>query len=387
MIKKRPNVALIIETAAVYGREILRGIGHYQRANGGWSVFLDERELRAPPPEWLWERGCDGVICRSTTPKMAATLRQRAIPTVDLNDRYGFLGLPRVGSDMEAIGRIAAQHLLERGFRHIAFCGFSDEYWSAQRQIGVTKAIGEGQFCGAFNSPWEDARDNFWNNEKNRIFQWLQGLPRPLGIVACNDARAYQILDSCRWFGIAVPTEIAVVGVDNSETFCELCEPSLSSVVPDAQRIGFEAAALLDALMNGEAPPLQEQLIAPREIVVRQSSDILAVDDAAVAAALHFVRSHACSGITVNDILKHAPLSRSTLERSFREILGHSPQEEIRRVKLQRIQQLLSETDWSLTRIAQATAFDSPDYMMVQFKRLTGQTPSQWRTAQRSKSL
>lgn len=381
--KSRPNVALIIETSVVYGRQILHGIARYLSAHGGWSIFLDERELLAPPPDWLLDWNGDGVICRSTTPQLAATLQERGLATVDLNDRYGFLGLPRISSDMTAIGALAAQHLLERGFRNLAFCGFSDEAWSQQRERGVEEALrGRGEFCGAFHSPWQGLREHRWQDERDVIGHWLQTLPRPLGIVACNDVRGHHVLDACRALDISVPEEIAVIGVDNAETFCQLCDPPLSSVLPAAERIGFEAAALLSRLMAGQAPDDSERLIAPQKIVTRQSSDVLAIEDRTIAAAVRFIREHACEGISVSEVLAAVPISRAALERDFRRFLGHSPQEEIRAVRLKRIKQLLLDTDWPLERIADATGFKHPEYLMVQFKRITGQTPSQWRQKQ-----
>ncbi len=388
MMKTRRNVALIVETESIYGRTILRGIARYQRVRGEWSVFLRGGEINASLPPWLLEGSIDGVICRSTTPEMVRVLAERNMATVDLNDRNGYLGVPSILSDMNLIGRMAARHLLQRGFQNLAFCGYENELWSAQRLLGVREELnGQGQMCGVFESSSHGLRDHTWHDEREQIMAWLRTLPRPIGIITCNDVRGYHVLDACRALDIAVPEDVAVVGVDNGETFCDFCHPSLSSVVPDTERIGFEAAQLLDALMEGHASPFKERFIAPREVMVRQSSDVMAVDDPTLAAALHYLRENACSGITVADVLAYAPLSRSALERGFRNFLGHSPQEEIRRVRLKKIKQLLIETNWSLAQIADATGFDSPEYMMVQFKRIVGQTPSQWRKSYQTDPL
>jgi LacI family transcriptional regulator len=369
-MKPRPNVALIVETAVVYGRQILHGIARYMRACDGWSVFLDERELLAPPPDWLLDWDGAGVICRPTTPALAGRLRARGLAVVDLNDRHGYLGLPRISSDMRAVGRMAAEHLLERGFRNIAFCGFGGEIWSQERLEGVEEP---------FVSPFAGLREHTWQEERDRIAAWLRPLPRPLGVVACNDVRGHHVLDACRVLGLAVPDEVAVVGVDNAETFCELCDPPLSSVVPDAERVGFEAAALLDRLMAGAAPQGEDLLVPPTGVITRQSSDVVAVDDPTIARAVHLIRRQACAGIGVDDVLAGLPVSRSVLERGFRRHLGHSPHEEIRRVRLKRVKQLLTETDWPLERIAAAAGYEHPEYMMVQFKREVGMTPTEWR--------
>jgi LacI family transcriptional regulator len=379
----RRNVVLIVETSVVYGRQILQGISRYLKTQTGWSVFLDERELRVPPPDWLSHWQGDGVICRSTTPEWARIFRRRSFPVVDLNDQYLDLRLPRVCSDMHAIGRLGAQHLRERGFRHLAFCGFSAETWSAQRREGFIEAARDlGRATSVYESPWAGLRQHPWQEERNQIVRWLRMLPRPVGIMACNDVRGQHVLDACRHLGAQVPDEIAVVGVDNAETFCELCNPPLSSVVPDAERIGFEAAALLDRMMAGAQPPPSVLRVQPLGVVTRQSSEVFAVEDELVARAVRFIREHACEGIRLSDVLREVRCSRSVLERRFREHLGRSPQAELRAVQLRRVKALLRETDWTLPRIAEAVGVEHPEYLSVFFKRHVGQTPGQFRQKQ-----
>lgn len=384
MVERR-HVALIVETSVVYGRQILRGIARYLKTHAAWSVFLDERELRTPPPNWLSHWRGDGVICRSTTREWARIFRKRHLPVVDLNDLHLDLDLPRVGSDMMAIGRLGAEHLRERGFAHLAFCGFSGETWSAQRCEGFVQAAQGGVGAGSiYESPWAGLRKHPWQEGRNQIAQWLKSLPRPVGIMACNDVRAQHVLDACGHLGVHVPDEIAVVGVDNAETLCELCNPPLSSVVADAERIGFEAAALLDRLMAGKSAPARDLLVEPLGVVTRQSSDVFAVSDPLVARAVRFIREHACQGVKVADVLGEVHCSRSVLERRFREHLGRSPQAELRAVQLRRVQQLLVETDWTLARIAEAAGIEHPEYLNVLFKRQTAQTPGEFREVHRA---
>ena len=197
--------------------------------------------------------------------------------------------------------------------------------------------------------------------------------------MACNDARALHLLDACHQTGILVPEEVAVVGVDNEEIFCELCNPALSSVAPDAERIGYQAAELLDKFMSGQSPPCQRILVDPVRVVTRRSSDTLAIKDQMVAAAIRFINEQALHGCTVTDVIKFVRVSRSFLERRFRQYLKRSPQAEIRRVQGSRIKQLLTETDFTLERISELSGFEHPEYMSVVFKRLYGQTPGQYR--------
>jgi LacI family transcriptional regulator len=221
-------------------------------------------------------------------PSLARVMAKRRIPLIDLNDWYRGLGFPQIVSDMEAIGALGAEHLIERGFRNLAFCGFSGELWCNERQAGFARVAREhgGNLCGTYATPWADLRAHPWQVERDWIARWLRTLPRPLGVMACNDVRGQHVLDACAQIKASVPDEIAVVGVDNSEPFCELCSPPLSSVVPNAERIGYEAAALLDGWLRGEKVEPITRKILPLNVVARQSTDTLAIEDLPIAAPL-----------------------------------------------------------------------------------------------------
>lgn len=375
----RPHVALVIETSLIYGRRIVRGITSYIHSHQPWSIFFDQREDQSPAPAWLRTWRGDGVICRMTNVRLAEALARTKVPIVDLNDYVG-LGLPGIWSDHAAIGRLAAKHLLECGFRQFAFCGFSGQQWAIRRRDGFTQFIEEsGNPCTVYESRWTQRHSRPWEQERERLAVWLRSLPKPIGVMACNDMRGQQVLDACRAAEIVVPDEVAVIGVDNDELLCELCDPPLSSVVPNPERIGYEAAALLDGLMNGKAPDERERFIEPQGIVARQSTDVLAIDDPSIAAAVRFIRQVACNGITVSEVVERASVSRSVLERGFHKYLGRTPQAEIRQVQVKRVKELLTQTELSLAEIADLAGYDHPEYMCVVFKRETGCTPGQFR--------
>ena len=377
---ERPKVALIIEMSGIYGRQILDGIARYVRTHRPWSVFLEQRELRAPTPPWLLRTRWDGILCRSTDRRLANTLLRRKIPTIDLNDIYRDLGLPRIWSDHRAIGRLGAQHLLERGLQHFAFCGFTKETWSDFRCDGFSETVrAAGHSFAVYKSPWHGSDVPEWTADQENIRRWLLELPKPLGLMACNDVRGQQALNVCRSADLAVPEEVAVVGVDDEKVLCQLCDPPLSSVVPNPERLGYEAAEMLDQLMDGQEVPVTERLIEPIEVVVRQSTDVLGIDDPEIAAAARYIRENACNGIAVNDVVDHLSVSRSLLERRFRKYLGRSPQEEIRLVQIKRAKQLLAETDLTLDVIAKLAGYVHPEYLSVVFKRMTSQTPGEFR--------
>jgi len=376
---KRWRVALIVEMSGIYGRRVLRGIAQYLRTSQPWAIFLERRDLRSQSPPWLVDGDWDGVICRSGERELLETFAARGVPVVDINDRAD-RGLPRIWSDNRAIGRLGAEHLLERSFRHFAFCTLSDEAWAMARRDGFRASVEAAGFaCETYDAPWLGRHVPEWDADQERIGAWLAGLPKPVGLMASNDQRGQHALEACRRVGLALPEEVAVVGVDNEEVFCELCDPPLSSVEPDPERVGREAAQLLARMMAGETVPATERLVPPIGVVLRQSTDVLGLDDRDVVAALAYIRRHACHGISVEDVVEHTAISRSTLERRFRNHIGHSPHAEIREVQLKRVKQLLTETELSLEAIAPLVGFDHPEYMSVVFRREVGQTPGQYR--------
>lgn len=348
-------------------------------AHQPWSMYLDLHELMAKPPEWLENSEIDGVISRSTTPELAASLLQRRIPTIDMTDFRLHDGLPHVYTHHRTVGQMAAAHLRERGFRHFAFCGFSDHQWSSERREGFAAAVAGSASFHIYESRWQATSGDSWAHQQREMIDWLRGLPKPVGIMAANDMRGHHVLDACRQINLPVPEAVAVIGVDNDETLCELCDPPLSSVVPNPERIGFEAAALLDKMMAGGPWPTESLYVPPIGIVTRQSTDVLATDDPIVASSLKLIREGACHNLTVDQILGKVNTSRSVLERRFRKHLGRSPQEEIRQVQLKRVKQLLEETELPLSRIAELSGFQHAEYLSVVFKRVVGITPGTYR--------
>jgi LacI family transcriptional regulator len=213
-------------------------------------------------------------------------------------------------------------------FAVFAFCGFAAKGSSVRRRDGFAAAVGgRAKFCGAYEVAWQiHPYSRLWEREKGSICRWLATLHRPLALLTCSDILGQHVLDARRRIGAAVPEEIAVVGVDDDALLCELCQPPLSSVRPDTERIGYEATALLDRLMAGKPPPSAVQLVSPLGITIRRSTDELAIDDPFIAAAARYIRENACRGATVQEVLRQVPMSRTVLEQKFRRYLGHSGQ-------------------------------------------------------------
>lgn len=385
--RPRPrSVALLIESSRAYGRSLLLGISKFVRQHRAWSVQSEEWKWTDGPPDWLKHWRGDGVIARIETPELAAAIKQLRVPTVDVRGSVPAAGLPLIDTDDLAVSRLAAEHLLERGFRHFAFCGFRGANYSDKRSQGFQAHLARaGHTCHIYQPPQVRRGMPTIEHEKrglafpDDVVRWLRALPKPVGIMACNDIRGQQVLNLCRRAGLTVPEEIAVIGVDNDEVLCELSDPPLTSVVPDATRIGYDAAALLDKLMAGRKPPGRPLLVPPQGIVTRRSTEVLALDDRRLAAGLRFLREHFCHPISTNEAARAAGLSRRVFERRFLASVGRSPRVEIIRLRLERVKELLCETDWNLAEIADKTGFRHGEYLHTVFTQKLGLTPGKYR--------
>jgi LacI family transcriptional regulator len=377
---RRRNVALLIETSNSYARGVLEGIAQYNRRHQGWSVFLPEQERGGKPPRWLEHWKGDGIIARIETDRIAAALRRSELPVVDVSAARFLTDIPWVETNDVEIARIGVDHLSDRGFRHLAYCGDAGFNWSNWRKEAFQEIVRDKALRPHVYDSLSRLDPKYsWDREKRGLARWLAKLPRPVGILACYDIQAQKILEVCRELDLAVPEQVAVLGVDNDPLLCELADPPLSSIKCNTLRTGFEAAALLDRMMNGEPIEPKPVLVEPQGIVVRQSTDILAIDDPDVAAALRFIRENAFRGINVADVLREIPLSRRVLEARFGKAIGRTPHEEITRLKVERIKELLATTEDSLTEIARHTGFEHDEYLSVFFKKATGMPPGRYR--------
>ncbi|WP_459555076.1 XylR family transcriptional regulator [Lacunimicrobium album] len=374
------HVALIIETSTAYGRNLLRGVIRYMRLHEEWSIFLEQRDIESKLPGWIFDWRGDGMMSRKTSPELAERVKAHGTPFVELTDRGQTFGFPMVRSDDAAIGQMAAEHYLDRGYQHFAFCGYDREVWSQRREEAFGKLIKDSQQSySTHHLYWNQVKTDPWLEERQQLAAWLSSLPKPVGIFACNDDCGYQIIDACRNVGINSPEEVAVLGVDDDDVLCQLCKPSLSSIIPNAEGIGYRAAELLAKLIEGKPVENEVLLLPPLGITTRQSTDHTAIDDPELAYAIHMIRERACQGMTVSDILAQVPLSRSSLERRMRKYLKRSPQQEIRHIQLKRAMRLLRETDMPIEAIARSCGFENPEYMHVVFRREYDMTPGDYR--------
>jgi LacI family transcriptional regulator len=374
---KRPRVALLIETSNAYARGLLQGVVRYIREHEPWSFHFLEQARGGDAPWWLERWDGDGIIARIENERIADAVAKSKIPAVDVSSGRHLPSIPWVETDDEKIADLAARHLLERGFRNFGYCGDDQFHWSRRRKASFTAILqAAGYQCSVFEPP-HSASDR----QVAAMVEWLTAIPKPAAIFAGYDVFGQQILHACRNAGLAVPDDVAVLGVDDDELICELATPPLSSIGPDTFRTGYEAAALLARLMKGERVGNVEVLIPPLGVHCRQSTDVLATDDPHIVQAVRFIREHACDAIQVKDVLRKIPLSRKILETRFKRLLNRTIHEEILRVKFERVKQFLSDTDFTLDEIAGRTGCEHAEYLSVAFKREVGVTPRVYRAS------
>jgi LacI family transcriptional regulator len=367
--RRRKHVALLIESSNRYARELLHGIHSFVKERFSWSIQLTEQGRGQLPLGWLKDWSGDGIIARVETPEIAAAVRLKGIPTVNVSATSFMPGCVTVISDSRLATQLAFEHLAGRGLKNFGFCSDSRFAWAATHcQNFQQHADRSDARCSIFppaaNGPLEhDRRD---------LVAWLKKLPKPVGLMACYDVRGQQVLEVCRELGLQVPEQVAVIGWHNDELLCELCDPPMSSVIPNARKAGYEAAVILDDLMAGRFVEPGTRLIAPLGVATRQSTDVVAVNDRHVAAAVRFIRDHACDGITVSDVVQAAGTSRTLLERSYKKALGSTIHDFILNTRIDRVKKLLAETDLSLRVIAERTGFEHPEYLSVAFRKRTG---------------
>lgn len=377
-----PRVALVFQTKLEENIKVLNAISKYNRNHDQWSAYVDDEAVSAKNPAWLLRQSWDGIISKCDAPGLFEEALKKGIPCLDLSDSPRLTpGIPKIRPDNHAVGKAGATHLIEKGIKTLAFCGFSNEEWSIERRQGFISALIPG--CPdpfIIESEYPAHSDPDWDMKETRfILTMLKKLPKPIGIMACNDLRGIQIIAACREAKIQVPEEVAVVGANNESIRCELTNPQLSSIPINAEFYGQKAAQMISSMIKNKSIVENLVLVDPLEVEARRSTDVFSIDDRAVIDALRLVRDNACKGITVEELCTQVHASRSLLERKFRKFLGRSPQAEIRNEQIKRVKQLLIETDYTLSRIAEMCGFAYVEYLCLLFKKTTRMTPKQYR--------
>jgi LacI family transcriptional regulator, galactose operon repressor len=384
-MREIPKVALLVETSRGFGRELLHGVARYARLHGPWSFHITPGDFEQAVPK-MKQWGGTGIIARIPNDRVAKAILEANVPTIalGLTDEQQRAGNPlsqlsELSSDPNEVARLATEHLLERQFRHFAYVGLEDRAWSQRRETAFCERLrGAGFDPHVYRQPARP-RDRDWEKEQEIMAAWIRALPTPLGLFACNDDRGRQVLETCRVAGLHVPEDIAVLGVDNDEVFCELADPPLSSVALNAETAGYRAAELLDGMMAGRIRRPRRIMVEAVGVVTRRSTEVIAVKDSDVATALEFIRREQGKEISVDRVADEVAMSRRSLEKRFRETIGRTILEEIQLVRLERAKRLLHDTSYPVSKVAEISGFGSTGYFIQFFQKRVGKTPRKYR--------
>jgi LacI family transcriptional regulator len=377
---KPQRIGLVFEHDMAYPRGVLRGIKQFAQTKPNWIlVMLEPEALSAQALEVMRP---SGVIANAFDKRIIELLAAQHRPVVNCSPVLRDVPFASVMVDHREVGRLASEHLVDRGLRHFGVVGHPRHLYSVEREAGFREALaGTDATCESF---YERPAVSFRRRARllalsPSLQEWLRRLPKPVGIFTCHDIWGLQVVEACRLAKLAVPEQVAVIGVDNDDLLCELARPSLSSIIVPAQRIGFQSATMLARLLKGHTIRRSPLLVTPPGVIARQSSDILSGGDAELTAAVRYIRDHPHLPLTVSDVLNVVPISRRALEQRFQRLLKRGIGEEIRRIHLARAKRLLGTTVLPIAEIAQQSGYRSVHYLSRAFRKETGQTPSQFR--------
>ena len=375
------HVALLIGTTGKYARGVLRGIARYNREKGGWLTYLWPHGLHETLPAWLKRWKGDGVLARVGTRQLARRLTGLGVPVVNLRSAILDVPIPRVGLDNDAIAELAARHLLDLGLTNFGVVSTPAGFHLGhdERTDAFCRLIEQaGRQCVSYPASAVPGQSS-WDQEQRKMVRWVQSLPKPIGVLAINDERGVELLSACQRAGIRVPDEVAVIGVDNDESLCELSIPPMTSIDVNAEQVGYEAAVMLDGLMSGQVASPTPIHVRPRGVVPRRSTETLVSDDPDVDRAVAFIRENAFHKIRVSDVLGRVSLSRATFEPQFKRVTGRTIHQEIQRVRLNRAKMLLATSKLPIKQVAREAGFGGVPYLTRVFRKATGETPAQFR--------
>lgn len=376
---KKRHIAAVFELKWPYKRHygLFAGLQDYAKQHGDWTFDIGSY------PELELARGgrYDGIIGRVSM-ECAAAARKAAIPVVNVwIDSPAASKLPGVFPDFHEAGRMAAEHLISRGFKRFAYFGHMKSGAAARQFEGMREVARKNGYPISHHlvSRFWDERRNDWIRFEEGVLKAQADWEGPLGVVCLTDELARTVASICLRCGWAIPEQLAFIGTGNDALICTAADPTLSSIAMGFSSCGFEAASLLDRLINGEKRPAADLFSPPRELVPRRSSDVFSVSDAKVAFALRHMAENSSRAMSVDDIARAAGTGRKTLERRFQRHVGRTINEELIRIRIAKLQRLLVESQSAIAELSEEAGFGNLVSMHSMFKRATGMTPGEYR--------
>ncbi|MFA7004811.1 MAG: DNA-binding transcriptional regulator [Verrucomicrobiia bacterium] len=369
--RAQPLVALAFPPAVSHFVRVLKGVLSYARRYTRWQCIISENEHSHFDDLAGWNG--DGIIGLVVGAKDLAMARSFTCPVVNISGALADAGLPRVRPDYFAAGKLAAEHLLDRRFRCFAFHGIRDYFYSMQHKAGFLERLRTlGLPVSVFETALGNRQRRPWQARREELERWLRRLQPPVGLYCVRDECAVTVVEACRRVGLRVPQDVAIIGYDNNDTICELCDPPLTSITPRDEEVGFEAARLLDGLMSGRVKPAAQEIVVPvGTVVLRNSTDTVSVEHPALRKAVEFMHQHYARGIDVKEVAAHCGRSRRWLELQAHSALPGTLRNYLNGLRLRKAKSLLATgSDLLLKDMARVCGFSSVKQMVAVFRRL-----------------
>jgi LacI family transcriptional regulator len=373
---------------------IMAGITEFMRTKEHWQLIVwPDSSLESL--EFLKNRGCKGAFVSVQTSTKAQQLLKLGIPVIALNAMQDMLNLPYISADSEQVSKTAFEYLAGRHFTHFGFFGLAQARWSRERLHHFSRfAAHAGHTVRVYECEQAVITDEvpytkLWidmilNEGQQDLLKWLTDLPKPAAILASCDILACHLSNVAREAGLSIPDEVAILGVNNDQALCNLCDPPLSSIAFDFKKAGIEAAELMSRLMAGQDSPKGQWIrIQPAYVKSRRSTDIFAIEDPDVIAAMAFIRDHSCHPLQVEDVAQAVCVSRRSLQLKFQKMLGCSVHDQITQAHLENAKAMLIDTDLPIDEIAVRSGFHYTTNMRRVFKERTGLLPHVYRNTHR----
>lgn len=378
------RLLIISDFTEAFPSKLLSGIVRYSRRKEQWVI------CRMPPAyksligipgvvKWAKDWGADAVIGQFEQNDDVGLFARNGIVCVAQDFKQRFKNIPNITADYIGTGRMAARYYLERGFKHFGFFGFNQVCWSDERCEGFRKEVesaGIGATMHIYNL--QDI-DHLWYYERDKLREWLRSIPKPIGIMACDDNQGNNLVEACHSAGVKIPSEVSVMGVDNDELLCSLGSTALSSIYVDIEDGGYRTAELIEQLVTNPDIRVGDVVLRPIKVIERISTAAFATDDVQIQKAVKFIHQNYQKKISVSDVMEEVALSRRLLERRFKSVTGQTLYQYISDQKIRHFAEMLRDTNDQVVNIALSLGETDTKSISRRFKQIYGCSPVEWR--------
>ena len=377
------KLILLSDFSEEYGKNLLRGITRYSKDHGPWTFCKMPAYYRETIGidgilQWAKEWGADGIIGQFYNDAEVQKFKRAKIPVIAQDFKERFTDIPNITGAYRETGRLAAEYFLKKGFKNFAFYGFNNIVWSRERAEGFEERIQEAGHNVHYYLNDSQSLD-LWYYKPSALSEWLKSLPKPIALMTCDDNQGHHVTEAAKHAGIRIPDEVSVLGVDNDEMICDLSDPALSSIELDTEKGGYEAARLMEKMINSKVLSAADIVVKPTQVVTRHSTDVFASKDKYVVNALKYIHGNLDKNLKVDQVLKEVPLSRRSLEKRFMLTTGYPVYEYIYNQRIEKFTQKLLETDMTIFEIALDLGLSDSKNIARQFKQIKGVTPMEYR--------